>query len=315
MSSDIPASDREPNTPDESPPTGEPDRASLVAELETLRAEADRLRDSYVRARRNQYRRTALGFAVLGALATAGGVLFPTTRTVLFALGGTGLFAALLTWFVTPERFVAAGVGDAVYDSLATNHERLSRQLGLSDERVYVPTGEATTGVRLYVPQEAGTEIPEADSLESLFVVTAKESTRGVSLQPTGETLFGEFEAALSGPLATAPGDIFAQVREALVEQFEVVGGLEGDLDPAGGRLTLDVVDSSFGELPRFDHPVASTVAVALARGLDRPVRLELAGDDGEAIATLRWKTDQAGDDAEPDEGADAVAEDSASGE
>jgi len=308
-----PASAGEPSANDAS--SGEPDRATLLAELERQRAETDRLRESYVRARRSQYRRTALGFAALGALATAGGVLFPETRTVLLALGGTGLFAALLTWFVTPERFVSADVGDAVYEALARNQERLCLVLGLSDERVYVPTGEESTGVRpnwmrpgsreegsesagvrLYVPQRENWTLPDADALDSLFVVTGDATTRGVSLEPTGETLFGEFQAALGGPLASDPAELVGQVREALVEQFEIAGALRTDLDPDGCRLTLDVTDGAYGSLARFDHPVVSTVAVALARGLDRPVTVELDESDGDPVATLRWESDHSAD-------------------
>lgn len=289
MSSDTATTDRERPAGAASPPAEEPDRAALVAELERLRAEADRLRESYVRARRSRYRRSAVGFALLGLLATAGGVAVPGSRTVLFALGGTGLFAALLTWFVTPERFVSAGVGDAVFEALAGNHERLCRELGLSDERVYVPAADETTGVWLYVPQRSTGTVPDADALASLFVVGDDESTRGVSLRPTGETLFREFEAALSGPLAGEPAELVAQVREAIVEQFEVADGLRTDLDADGGRLTVAVDGGPYGEITRFDHPVVSVVAVALARGLDRSVRVELAGENDEAVATLRW--------------------------
>ncbi|SFR86974.1 hypothetical protein SAMN05216559_0290 [Halomicrobium zhouii] len=294
-----PASADEPSADDASPE--EPDRETLLAELERQRAEADRLRESYVRARRSQYRRTALGFAVLGALATAGGVLFPETRTVLLALGGTGLFAALLTWFVTPERFVSADVGDAVYEALARNQERLCLVLGLSEERVYVPTGSIderseSIGVRLYVPQREKWTLPGADALESLFVVTGDAATRGVSLEPTGETLFREFEAALGGPLASDPPELVGQVREAVVEQFEIAGALRTDLDLEGGRLTLDVTDGAYGSIARFDHPVVSTVAVALARGLNRPVTVELDDADGEAVATLRWDVERSAD-------------------
>jgi len=325
MSSETPATDPEVPSDESQPPAddrssaGEPDRATLLAELERQRAEADRLRESYVRARRSQYRRTALGFAVLGALATAGGVLFPETRTVLLALGGTGLFAALLTWFVTPERFVSADVGDAVYEALARNQERLCLVLGLSDERVYVPTGGGTTGVRpnrvrpgsrderseaigvrLYVPHRESWTLPDADALESLFVVTGDAATRGVSLEPSGEPLFDEFEASLGGPLASDPAELLGQVREAVVEQFEIAGALQTDLDAAAGRLTLQVTDGAYGSISRFDHPIVSIVAVALVRGLDRPVTVEHDDADGEAIATLRWETDRSavGDDA-----------------
>ncbi|MGA9402004.1 hypothetical protein [Haladaptatus sp.] len=52
------------------------------------------------------------GVADNGALVAVGGLLFPTSRTVLFALVGTGLFGAVLIYFLTPEQFVSAAVGE-----------------------------------------------------------------------------------------------------------------------------------------------------------------------------------------------------------
>ncbi|WP_018256270.1 hypothetical protein [Halomicrobium katesii] len=281
-------------TTDESTPDDELS-PELAARLETLRAENERLRSSYARARQSQYRQTAIGFAAVGLVATIGGVVFPSTQTILLALGGTGVFAAVLTWFVTPERFVSASVGDAVYEALARNHERLCRELGLTDRRIYVPTADPATGVRLFVPQQTPFEIPDADDLSALFVVTDEAATRGVALRPTGETLFGEFESALSGSLADTPDEIATQVRAAIVEQFEIADAVELDLDRADGRLTVSVDDSVYGDLGRFDHPIVSIAAVALARGLERPIRAELAGEEN--VATLRWEPAQAGDD------------------
>lgn len=278
--------------------TDEPDRAALVAELETLRAETERLRTSQARARRSRYRRTGASFAALGLLATAGGVLFPAMRTVLLTFGGTGLFAGLLTWFITPERFVSASVGDAVYEALARNHDRLCRELGLTDQRIYVPTGDSSIGTRLFIPQQSIFSIPDSADLDSLFVVTDEESTRGLSLRPTGAALFREFEHALDGPLAETPGEIVAQASEAVIEQFEIASELEAELDQASRRLSLRVINSTYGAPTRFDHPVISTVAVALARGLDQPIHVDLTRDDGDALATLRWQTTAEADEA-----------------
>lgn len=300
MSTDQPATEQEHTPADESVSNSDTISPEVAAELETLRAENERLRTSYARARQSQYRQTAIGFAVIGLLATVGGLLFPTTRTVLLALGGTGVFAAVLTWFITPERFVSASVGDAVYEALARNHERLCRELGLTDRRIYVPTDDATTGVRLFVPQQTAFDIPAPDALTSLFVVTDDEQTRGVSLRPTGETLFDEFESTLSGPLGETPDEIATQVREAIAEQFEIADTVETDLDREDGRLTVQATDSVYGDLTRFDHPIASITAVALARGLEQPVRAELTGEAGEAVATLRWDSDTAAEN--PDE-------------
>jgi hypothetical protein len=115
--------------------------AELRTQLRLLAEENEQLRDSYARAKQTQYRRTALGLAALGCLGVAGGVLVAGASDVLFVLGGIGLFGGLLTYYLTPEQFVAADVGRAVYSVLAANEAALVDELGLSDRRVYVPAG------------------------------------------------------------------------------------------------------------------------------------------------------------------------------
>src|SRR5699024_5189946 len=111
--------------------------SELAAQIDVLREENQRLREEYARARRTQYRRTALALAAVGLLATLGGVALPDSRTVLFALGGTGLFAAALTRYLTPEQFISASVGEGIYGSLAATEAALVAELGLQDERLY----------------------------------------------------------------------------------------------------------------------------------------------------------------------------------
>lgn len=272
--------------------TDDRDTAELIAELELTKEENRRLRESYVRARKTQYRRTALGLVGLGLLATAGAVVFPSVRTVLLALGATGLFSGLLTYYLTPERFVSAQVGVEIHAALASTREAIIGELGLENECVYVPVGESR--VRLFVPQQRNWQIPNTEALDSVFVVPDTDAERGVSFEPSGHGLFEEFERALDGPLGNSVDELLAQLREGLIEQFEIVADIDVDSDTRNGRLSVSIEDDSsiYGSLDRFDHPASSFLAVGLARGLARPVRIE-THENGTTV-TFRWEPDAA---------------------
>lgn len=257
------------------------DPAELAAQIDLLAEENRRLRREYVRARRSQYRRTALGLVGVGLLGVAGAAAFPAARTVLLALGATGLFAGLLTYYLTPEQFIPAHVGEQIYAALAANGAALAADLGLTDARVYVPTGDSDDPVRLFVPQHERYNIPDNDALADVFVVTDDERARGVSLGPTGQALFDEFERVLAGPLRNEPGPLAEQLADALVEQFELVASTRVDVNDEDSRVTVGVSGSAYGAVDRFDHPVASLLAVGFVHGLDRPVRVDVTpGDD-----------------------------------
>ena len=266
---------------------GEPDPAALAARVETLEGELERLRAELAAARRTSYRRSAAGMGLLGGLALAGAYAFPGVRTVLVALGGTGLFGAVLTYYLTPDRFVGAGVAAGVYDALAGDLEAVAAELELSETAVYVPVG-GDPPVRLFVPEQppdiAG--LPDDDALRNALVVAPDH--RGLSLRPTGGALYAELEEA-AAPLPEAPPALAATVGEALVEQFELVETADPDLDES--RATFRVTDSAYGPVDRLDHPVGSLAATALASGLGRPVELEVtAADDPAAyLVTCRW--------------------------
>ncbi|WP_458210529.1 hypothetical protein [Haladaptatus sp. NG-SE-30] len=256
----------------------------LAAQLELLTEENQRLRTEYRRARQTSYRRTALGMAAVGILAGLGGLVFPSSQAILFALGGTGLFAAVLTYYLTPEQFVAASVGERTYAAFATTGQELIDGLGLADTSVYFPTAEPTAdgdrSIRLFVPQHQEYELPDASELATLFVVTDDERKRGVSVPPTGAGLFQEFESMVTDTADQLP-ELADQLADALVEGFELVESATPEVDGEGDGVTIAVSGSRFGAVDRFDHPVASFIAVGLARGMERPVTLEiLASDD-----------------------------------
>ncbi|RQH02278.1 hypothetical protein [Natrarchaeobius oligotrophus] len=262
-------------------------RAKLLA------AENRRLREAYARSRRSRYRKTAAALAVVGLLALALGALAPSVREVLITLGMTGVFAAAVTYFLTPGRFVSADVGDRIYAAHATNGAQIVDELGLRDDRLYLPDGDGRA--RLYVPSSSD---PDLDSVADRRATTdgpfvLSEPRRGVLLESTGAPLLAEFEAGLPGELGATPTTIAAQLCDGLVEQFELAASADPDVDPAGGRVTVAVENTAFGSLDRFDHPIPAFLAVGLAVGLERPVRLEVApgGERADWLVTCRFET------------------------
>lgn len=233
----------------------------------------------------------------IGALSGISGVLFTAAQEILFAFAATALFGAVLTHYLTPEKFIAASVGERVYDAgTATVGAELISELGLQDSSIYVPSAStdraSSVPVRLFVPQHRNYDLPEAAALESLFVVTDDDRSRGVSLTPAGGGLVREFESTLTDDLATEPDELAAQLTSALVENFELAASATVEYDADNRRVTVGIQESAYGPVTRFDHPIASFVATGLAKQLDAPVRVETTaadGDQADYLITCRW--------------------------
>lgn len=251
-----------------------------------LAAENRRLREAYAATRRQSYRRTALGLLGISLIALSGALVLPSARTVLFALAGTGAFGAVLTYYLTPERFVASVVSDRIFESSAENAEAIVAELGLSAERIYVPSA-GVEPARLYVPQRPGHPLPDPDELRGVFVATAEQ--RGLALLPTGATLFREFERVLTGEVADTPSRLGDQIADALVEDFEIASAVHVDVTHSETtesddsvdelQITVGIEDSAF-DPTRMDTPAASFVGVTLAVGLDTPMSLDTTVDE-----------------------------------
>ena len=265
------------------------DRGDLEARVELLAEENRRLREAYRAATRTRYRRTAAGLLAVGLLALGGAALFPGVRTVLLALGGTGVFAAVLTYFLTPERFVAASVGERIVDALTGNQAAVAAELGLDDARAYVPTGD---GVRLFVPQFDQYTIPGGDALAATFVVTDDEDSRGLALDPTGGGLHEAVERARSGPAPESPAAVAQELADAVVEQFELLD--VADPEAAGeNRIVVGVAGPAYRPLSAFDHPVPSLFGVGLAAALGEAVTVDVEDSEDdryEAVVVCSWR-------------------------
>jgi hypothetical protein len=269
-------------------------REELLGEVQLLAAENARLRAQRENRVRQSYRRAAVGFFLLGLLGAGAALAVPESQTVLFSLAGVGLFVGVLTFWLTPSQVVSAPVGDRVYSAYAATGRSLVADLDLTETNVYVPAPTHTTetaDVRLFVPQARRFVVPKASELDTLLVVGGDDRTRGVSLVPTGAALVAAFDEGRRDPPATVE-ELASQLADALVEGFELVESATATVDPDGGAITVGVQGSSFGAVDRFDHPVGSFVAAALAAELDTPVRMETrAADDrrAEFVVECEW--------------------------
>jgi len=267
-----------------------PDRQTLEAELGVLREENRRLRESYAHAKRATFRRTALGFFAVGGLSLIAAFVFPALQTIFIAFGGTGVFAGIVTFYLTPERFVSASVGDTVFDTLADVEQHLVSELELQTETVYVPTAShPEMAARLFVPQHVEYAVPDPEQLGELFV-TGVEAVQGISLPPTGGRLYTEFERTLSGELDDDPDAIATQLTAALSEQFELVDDTTIEIGGENRTASIAIDNPAFGDIHRLDHPVVSLLAVGFATGLDRPVTVDTRDDERfSGVVTVSW--------------------------
>lgn len=270
--------------------TGSPD--DLVSTDDGLEARfgrgARRERDA-ADARLVRNRNTAVGFALLGALGFVAGLAVPDGRQVLFALAGVGGFAAVLTYAMAPGRVLEARDGARVYETCAANVARLANELGGTADRRYVPADDdGADAVRLFVPRASGDAASGA--------LEHGSSRQGLLLEPTGASFVAELERTLADGLAGRPGPLAEQLTDALTDRFELVDRAEPLVDTEGGRVYVAVSDGAFGPVDRFDHPVASILAVGLATGLERPVDAAVTAetDRGEWLVRCRWERDDA---------------------
>lgn len=280
--------------------TGLDERTTLAAQVELLQEENQRLRRAFSHARRTDYRRSATGLAILGILGIGGAALFSTVRTVLLVLSATGLFAAVLSYYLTPERFVSAAVGEYVYAANVADYDRLVTELGLQETRLYVPTVYADTNAsqqsaRLFVPEHQDYLVPAREELDSLLVITDEPQERGAAFEPTGMALFREARQAIAGDIADDPGTLCTQLADAIVDVFELADSATTEVNTNEGRASIGISGSAYGAIDRFDHPVASLFGTGFAVGLETPVTVEVTTGDERAdyLITCRWEFEE----------------------
>ena len=272
----------------------EPARAEeLAVELEYVQAENRRLRELYAHSRRTNYQRTALGLTIIGVIAIGGALILPDSRSILLSLGAIGLFSGVLTYYLTPERFIAADIGKQVYETLSSNELRLTEELSLTENQVFVPV-DAPEYARLFIPQHEQYEVPPSEALANVLVIPDDPQQRGISFTPSGSNLYEEFTGSRSGTPPNVPTEILSELTDGLVELFEIVDSTALDLDTESGRASVTITNSAYGGSTQFDNPAASFIAVGLASALETPISVTItAGNsDEEFTATYRWSVE-----------------------
>lgn len=229
---------------------------------------------------RTRYRRTTVGLTVLGFVAAAAGVVFPDARQVLFVLAGTGLFGGVLAHTLLQGRPVDAMVVDRISASVTENQRIVADELGTGADPVYVPS-DGTVPARLRLTGVIGSN--RAGPITG-------EDGHELTFEPTAGRLFLEFERLLTNELATDPEPLTAQLASGLVDVFELADAVEPH-EIGQSSVTVAVSGSALGDIDRFDHPIASFLAVGYTFALDRPVRIEVSPGAGdlEQYVTCRW--------------------------
>lgn len=256
------------------------------------RIESGSRRSGDVWGSQQRNRRGAVVLAALGVGALLGALVLPGVRSILLALSGVGLFGAVLTWYLTSGRFVAAATGESIYSAFAATGEELVAEFDLQDERVYAPvrSGDSEGApVRLFVPSRSDFVVPDADALAALIVSSDDERESGISVQPTGRRLYSEFRRSFRGRVADRPAPLADQLTNALVHELELVDGAFAKTE--SGRVTVSVSGCAFDPVDQFDHPVVSFLAVGLVSALDAPVTVDVTDADGsfEYLVTCEW--------------------------
>ncbi|UTF52077.1 hypothetical protein [Natronosalvus rutilus] len=239
-----------------------------------------------VATRTTRERLTIAGFVAIGVFCFAAGFVVSAGREVLFSLGGIGLFASVLTYGVTGTRSIEARDGAEVYKTCATNLEAITATFGSNTERIYVPNPDGVESeARLFVPAAVDGGVQDAAGFS---IVDSGE--RGLVLEPTGATLFREFERALDEPVATSPELLVEQLTDSLKRRFEFVTDADATVRPDERVVTITISGSVFGPLDQFDHPVASFLAVGLAVGLDRRISFEATALSNDGTWVLEYR-------------------------
>lgn len=208
----------------------------------------------------------------------------------MVAVGATFLFGALLTYVLSSEPFVRATIHKSVYSDVAKNQGALLNEYGARGPFIYIPRPEREQAASLFVPKNADYRLPQRHQLNELFVENGDERQRGVSLRPTGDTLFSRFQAMLDGEVSGEAGDLVAQLTEGITKGFELVDDVDPEVSPERGVVEFGLTGFDYASFDRADDPVQSFLGVGLAVGLGTPVKSTAGIDEGKYNYVIRYR-------------------------
>lgn len=262
--------------------------ADLENRIDRLTARNERLHDHVGWADRSGATPSTLGFVGLSVLSAVGAFVVPSAQSVLLAIAGIGVVGVVLSNTVARGEFIERGDAEEVYAACAANYDAMIATFDHAADRLYLPGDDGR--IRLFVPRRSD-ELPESTDA----LVAGDADHQGLVLEPIGSGFVREVEGAVADAMLATPAAMVEQLTDALEDRFEFVAATDSIVD--AGRAEIAVSGSAFGPVDRFDHPVASILAVGLATHLERPVRLEVTDetDRGEWLVSCHWEstTDQ----------------------
>lgn len=220
---------------------------------------------------------------ILAALILAGAFVVPVLQETLVALSAVAIFAALLLYLVTPERFLPASSTRSMESVTSRNIETVVSRLNVCKRSRYVPT---ESGVMLFFPELANDPTPSAAEIEA--IASGDSESAALVLEPTAQELI----AAIRSEIDELSGDTHVGIRilsAALTDKFGLADSVTVDsIDET--HATVRITGSIFDSKSLVDHPIQSFFAVGLAHILNQPVRPTMTdAEDNILLLTLRW--------------------------
>lgn len=269
-------------------------------EIKRLEEEVQSLRSQYLVGRQFRYRRmgVALGLVGIGIYLTSW--FFPESREFLLIVGGTGLFTAVLVFYLTPERFVPASQSEQIFDPLLKNLQDLAYEFGLRGPTVYVPTGGhrdsgGLKDVTLFIPEDENYNLPSPNELAQRSVIRTNSKQRGLSVRPSASSLIQNFAASLSSGLASNPTHLSAQLVDGLTNSLELIGSGSEEVHTDENSVAFRISSPFYSNIDRFDNPIPSFIGTGLAAGLDSPVEVSVResseNEIGDYVIDCEWAT------------------------
>ncbi len=233
-------------------------------------------------------------FAGFGITAIISGVAAPAPRTVLLALGATGLIAGALLYLITPQFFVRASLFEQIHGVLASNMGLYYPSAERKSERFYIPCNGTEPGngaVVIFLPKDVDTVEPANNMSACPSLSEVHEERSGALLYTTGDALLDEYCQILSREVSDVPTELAQQTIDGLKNGLELATTATCDVDRSKQRADIKIEGSIIEPSQRFDDPVTSFVGAVFAYGLDRPVIVEQTGvEEGSISISCRWE-------------------------
>ncbi len=253
--------------------------------VETLRDQRDRLRKRSDALDRRAVK-PAAGLLLLLAVGTLA-LWFVNPSSMLMPLTGVALMAgAVLLYFLSPERYIRAGVANALALSCMRNTMRLLSTMLIEAKGTYLPASAAGP-MRVFFPLtgSAAASVPDPGlqaMADCVFVVPGAGRPGGLLLEPPGYGLLAYSKQI--GARFTDDG-LPSEITDVLEKGLELAGDVSVERQGDAISMRMSGIDGAgLCEAIRKENPAAcsvigcpvcSFVACAIVEGTRRPVRIE----------------------------------------